>query len=414
MKMHTFALRLSRSLIPRHAALKMAALVTLAWSGPAFCGEIHDATRRGDLAEVKALLKESPDLAFGQEDDQTPLLLAAAFGHKDVAGLLLAYHADVNPRDSNGKTPLYWAADRGYADVVKLLLDHKADVEASDLFGDTPLHRAAMGGFKDVAELLLAGKAEMNSKNHSGRTPLDYATSGNHKEVAGVLLAKGAEPLPSQGADYHSAKGFRVHYPDGWQIVTAATKASIQAAAGRFVQNIDFDRMDVMIYNPNSDPLQNVNIIVTPGAEPISKEGLSELESGVRKNFSSAGITVENLELKIVHVGNYDAILSTWMASFPGLRSEKMRQQQYIISGKVRGYIITCSAGAANSAETEPVFASIVGSFQIGEEADRTPEEFWSALPPAVRNALIGAGIGAGIGLAISALGALSKKVERM
>jgi hypothetical protein len=143
-----------------------------------------------------------------------------------------------------------------------------------------------------------------------------------------MLLSKGAEPVESHGEEYHSAKGFRIHYPDGWQIVTAADQASVRAAASRFVQNIDFDRMDVMIYNPNSNPAQNVNIIVTPEAWPIDKEGLSEVESGVRKNFGSTGLALEDLEFKIVHVGNYDAIRSSWTASIPGLRAEKMWQQQ--------------------------------------------------------------------------------------
>jgi hypothetical protein len=37
-------------------------LITLACITPAFCGEIHDAARAGDMAKVKALLKEYPKL----------------------------------------------------------------------------------------------------------------------------------------------------------------------------------------------------------------------------------------------------------------------------------------------------------------------------------------------------------------
>ena len=52
--------------IPRfnlHCVSLCIALVTLALSSFAFCGEIHDAAAKGDLAKVKALLKANPELA---------------------------------------------------------------------------------------------------------------------------------------------------------------------------------------------------------------------------------------------------------------------------------------------------------------------------------------------------------------
>jgi hypothetical protein len=42
-------------------------LIALAWSSLAFCGEIHDAIRNGDLARVQALLKDNPDLANSKD-----------------------------------------------------------------------------------------------------------------------------------------------------------------------------------------------------------------------------------------------------------------------------------------------------------------------------------------------------------
>lgn len=47
-------------------ALIAGTVVALAWRSPAFCGEIHDAARLGDLVKVKALLKANPDLAFSR------------------------------------------------------------------------------------------------------------------------------------------------------------------------------------------------------------------------------------------------------------------------------------------------------------------------------------------------------------
>jgi uncharacterized protein len=89
MKLNTLLSRLFPSPIPHLAAVL---LITLVCSTPAFCGEIHDAAKKGDLAKVKALLKDNPDLIAG--------------------------------KDSAGATPLHWAVYGGHKDVVELLRQH--------------------------------------------------------------------------------------------------------------------------------------------------------------------------------------------------------------------------------------------------------------------------------------------------
>jgi hypothetical protein len=77
---HSFFSRICHFPIFRLAAVT---LVALAWSSLAFCGEIQDAAKSGDLEKVKALLKDNLDMNGG-----TPLYWAARLGHKDVAELL--------------------------------------------------------------------------------------------------------------------------------------------------------------------------------------------------------------------------------------------------------------------------------------------------------------------------------------
>jgi len=57
--MHTPLSQYCPSQFPGRAAVLLA---MLAWSTLAFCGEIHDAARAGDLKKVEALLKGNPDL----------------------------------------------------------------------------------------------------------------------------------------------------------------------------------------------------------------------------------------------------------------------------------------------------------------------------------------------------------------
>jgi uncharacterized protein len=126
----------TRPLFPRFCyspivRLATVMLVALGWRSFAFCGEIHDAAKNGDLGRVKALVKDNPDLVFSRDNDGWTALHYAAFnGKKDVVELLLANTADVSAKDNVGRTPLHAAASTGHEDVVELLLANKADVNA--------------------------------------------------------------------------------------------------------------------------------------------------------------------------------------------------------------------------------------------------------------------------------------------
>jgi hypothetical protein len=84
-----FLSRVFHSLISRIVSVS---LIAMACSIPAFCGEIHDAARVGDLAKVQSLLKENPDLVFSKDNNgNTPLDYAVWLDHKDIAELLLPF-----------------------------------------------------------------------------------------------------------------------------------------------------------------------------------------------------------------------------------------------------------------------------------------------------------------------------------
>ena len=106
-----------------------------------------------------------PRTAFGK----MPLHLAAQYGDKNVAALLLAGNADVNAKDNSGRTSLHWAVFNGCKDVAALLLASKTEVNARSNDGMTPLHDAAIGGNTNEVELLLANKAEVNARERLAR-----------------------------------------------------------------------------------------------------------------------------------------------------------------------------------------------------------------------------------------------------
>jgi hypothetical protein len=149
------------------------------------CSALRFAMNHTDMMEL--LLAYRADVNTRDHFGETPLDLATG---TNVAKFLLANKADVNAKDDvNGWTPLHAAAFRGQKDVAELLLASNAVVNPKDNRGDTPLHIAVQKGSKDVVELLLAHNADVNATNNDDSTPLQFGF--DEKDVATLLRQHG-------------------------------------------------------------------------------------------------------------------------------------------------------------------------------------------------------------------------------
>ncbi|KAH9012842.1 ankyrin repeat protein [Lactarius deliciosus] len=83
----------------------------------------------------------------------SPLHLAAAYGHLEVARLLIGRNADVNAQNNNGFTPFLHASRMERHDVMRFLLDHGADAEVSDPSGNTPSEVASGPRQEEIVHL---------------------------------------------------------------------------------------------------------------------------------------------------------------------------------------------------------------------------------------------------------------------
>jgi ankyrin repeat protein len=175
----------------------IAFLLLLTWGNLAFAAGIHEAVKKNDVAKVKNLIKNNPDLLLSKDEDGfTPLHLAAANGYKEMTEFLLASKADVNAKDNSGSTPLHQAAtaEAQNADVLEMLIARKADVNATDTNGLTPLHYAALADRAKSVKVLLGHGAHADVKDKvEGNTPLIIAAGEGYKDVVEVLLANGAD-----------------------------------------------------------------------------------------------------------------------------------------------------------------------------------------------------------------------------
>lgn len=133
-------------------------------------------------------------------NDESPLMIAALKGQRDVVNKLLA--RDPGIVNKTGWTPLHYAATGGHVEIMKQLLDASAFIDAQSPNKTTPLMMAAMYGSSAAVKLLLDEGADVTMKNEQGMTAADFAKRGNRPDAI-ELLSAAAQPAqakrPSDG-----------------------------------------------------------------------------------------------------------------------------------------------------------------------------------------------------------------------
>ena len=124
---------------------------------------------------------------------QTYLMLAAQYGHLDIAKLLFEKGADLNIRSPSGKTALWWAVKNKHLELAEWLLKNGADVNPQYLYDKVPLIEATQQDHLEMLNLLLKNGADINAKNFYGKTALMIAIQKGHLELAELLIEKGAD-----------------------------------------------------------------------------------------------------------------------------------------------------------------------------------------------------------------------------
>lgn len=128
--------------------------------------------------------------------DESPLMLAALKGEKELCQLMIRKGADVN---KPGWAPLHYAATSGHLDVMRLLLEENAYIDAASPNNTTPLMMAAHYGTSAAVKLLLEAGADPMLKNYQGLTAIDFAIRGDRAESADLISAfiRGRQPKGS-------------------------------------------------------------------------------------------------------------------------------------------------------------------------------------------------------------------------
>jgi ankyrin repeat protein len=169
---------------------KLTSLLAVAIAAAPGCATtLFEAAERGDVAGVRALLREKPRMV-DETDGRTlsALHYAASEGHTEVVRVLLDGGANARVSALGGMTPLFLAAAGGHAETTKLLVERGADTNARSPWN--PLRVAAGEGHLEVVRTLLSLGADPEGHNIP---PLMAAASSGHVAIMELLVKAGAK-----------------------------------------------------------------------------------------------------------------------------------------------------------------------------------------------------------------------------
>jgi ankyrin repeat protein len=149
------------------------------------------AAQYGHLEAVKILLNDPCiDIAFKGRSGRSALSFAAGNGHSEIVEALLERGASrPDDRDNTHWTPLFWAVQGDHASIVQLLLKQPSvDINEVDKSGRSVLSWAAGEGARRALKVLLRHSVDLNSKDARGRSPLSWAAGNGQRAVVSTLM----------------------------------------------------------------------------------------------------------------------------------------------------------------------------------------------------------------------------------
>lgn len=156
---------------------------------------LHLAAIYGHSGIAQYLLKNGADTSAQDISGTTPLHEAVRYGNVEIISKLISSGANVNGQDSLGKTPLLVLVPaENQNEIYSLLLASGANANHKDMYGDSILHTAAMTSMKtELLEKFVRAGADVNVRNKKGLTPIGVSIEHNNAAQLKFFVAHGAD-----------------------------------------------------------------------------------------------------------------------------------------------------------------------------------------------------------------------------
>jgi ankyrin repeat protein len=163
---------------------------------------LHWSVMNGHYNCVKVLIENGANVDCLNSGLNSPLLIASAFGHKEILFYLLDHGADISMRNLKDydcllMLLLYGALSFNVEEIIIAFKIRGIDINKQDISGVTPLHECSARNLPLSIQSLVDAGADVNMKHgRNGLTPLQLACSSAEPDVETIrsLLDKGALP----------------------------------------------------------------------------------------------------------------------------------------------------------------------------------------------------------------------------
>ncbi|KAF2668112.1 glycerophosphodiesterase GDE1 [Microthyrium microscopicum] len=187
-----------------------------AWEDLEGLTPLHLSVINNHLIATKALLaleKQEADLDMPahirkptSENINSVLMLAAKKNSAAILKVLIEAGFDINSQNANGETPLHLAARFGHLESVDVILDQSLgqipNLEIAEYsYSWTPLFAASVNGHYAVVQALIAAGAMVNQHDSSGWSVTEHAALRGHLEIAKCLNSE-TQSISSEASDY--------------------------------------------------------------------------------------------------------------------------------------------------------------------------------------------------------------------
>lgn len=147
--------------------------------------EIFGWVEKNDVASLKAFALSHKGFDYEIHSDMptkpTPLILAAEFGYKEIARVLLDNGARLETTDVNQNTPMHIASRDGHNEMIDLFLEYLLLLNPQNSSGETPLHLAVINDHPGVAKRLIDEGADLSIKDNNSLTARQYIKFGQNE-----------------------------------------------------------------------------------------------------------------------------------------------------------------------------------------------------------------------------------------
>jgi ankyrin repeat protein/L-ascorbate metabolism protein UlaG (beta-lactamase superfamily) len=169
--------------------------VFFGYTGSEYAQDIHCVVAQGDLVNVKRMIENIPELIHqkDKESGATPLHVAAASGHLEIARFLLSKGASADAKNNRGETPFLLAIVNGRKEMTHFLIKEGIDIYGKSGDGGTYLQAACATSQIEIVEYLLSCGFDPNLPDMYNVPHIFMPIYLNNPEIAKIFIKYGAD-----------------------------------------------------------------------------------------------------------------------------------------------------------------------------------------------------------------------------